>query len=155
MPRQLLYMMIAAGMVGCGSANPPAPTNDETPNLDSGRALSWQPRPAIVQTLRLVSTNLRSGDTLKLESTLKNVSNRTLDVERVNCELDIDTTMQMQAPLIYCFAYSMKGPIAPGETVTGRLERVVSAPPGRYSIAIKHLLNPDVWVPAKLTVHPR
>ena len=152
--RSAAPVIAAAVAIACGSTNPPAQT-DPVPNLDSGQAYQWQARPAIVQTLRLLNAHLRQGDTLRLESTLRNVSNRELTVERVVCELDIETTMGLENPFIHCFAYSAKGPIAAGETVSSQMQRVVTAAPGRYTISIRHLLDPDVWVPAELTVHPK
>ena len=147
-------VIAAAVAIACGSSNPPAQT-DPVPNLDSGQALQWQARPAIVQTLKLLNSHLRQGDTLWLESTLRNVSNQVVTVERVVCELDIETSMGLEDPFIRCVAYSVNGPIAPGETATSHMQRVVTAAPGRYTISIRHLLDPDVWVPAELTVHPR
>jgi hypothetical protein len=147
-------VIAAAVAIACGSASPPAQT-DPVPNLDSGQTLQWQARPAIVQTLRLLNAHLRQGDTLRLESTLRNVSNQVVTVERVVCELDIETSMQLESPFIHCFAYSTNAPMEPGERASSILSRVVTAPPGRYTIAIRHLLDPDVWVPAELTVHPR
>ena len=147
-------VIAAAVAIACGSSAPPVHT-DPVPNLDSGQALQWQARPAIVQTLRLLNAHLRQGDTLRLESTLRNVSNQVVTVERVVCELDIETAMQLESPFIHCFAYSTSAPMEPGERAHSILSRVVTAPPGRYTIAIRHLLDPDVWVPAELTVHSR
>jgi hypothetical protein len=154
-----LLLMIAAA---CGS-HPKSPAQeqdreqeqDPVPNLDAGLARQWQPRPAIVQTLRLLNPGLHEGDTLKLESTLKNVSSQPVDISYVNCELDLEGELQTMSPLIYCFAYSMDGTLAPGEEVTGHLNRVIASPPGRYRISIRHLLKPAVSVPAELTVYPR
>ena len=43
----------------------------------------------------------------------------------------------------------------PGEQITGHLQRVITSPPGKYSIRVRHLLDPAVWVPAELTVRAR
>ena len=142
------------GSACSGNGRSPAAVEDPVPNLDPGTALSWQARPTIVQTLRLLNPGLRQGDTLRLESVLRNVSDKPVSIEHVVCELDIQGDIVMEAPLILCFAYSIRSTLAPGEQVFSRLERRVSSPPGRYTISIGHLLDPAVWVPAELTIHP-
>jgi hypothetical protein len=147
-----LLLMIAAA---CGShPKAPAQEGDPVPNLDAGVARQWQARPTVVQTLRLLNSHLRQGDTLRLESTIMNVSSTPVDLSYIVCEPDIEGNLQMMSPLIHCFAYSMDGTLAPGEQRRIELQRVVTSPPGRYTISVRHLLNPSVWVPAELTVHP-
>lgn len=104
--------------------------------------------------MRLLNPGLRQGDTLRLESRLRNVSDRPVTIEHVVCELDIEGDLVTEAPLILCFAYSVRSTLAPGEEVFSRLERRVASGPGRYTIAIRHLLDPAVWVPAELTIRP-
>ena len=159
---RLARMVAACGAVALlsasacgGNGTSPAQTEDPVPDLDRGTALAWQARPTIVQTLRLVNPGLRVGDTLKLESVLKNVGSSPVSIEHVVCELDLDGDLKTHAPLILCFAYSVRSTLAPGESVTGRLERVIDSEAGKYTIRVRHLLDPDVWVPAELTVHPR
>ena len=147
-----LALLLAAA---CGGgSNPKAPDlgGDPVPSLDEGAARQWQARPAITQTLRLLNPGLRQGDTLKLESTLRNVSDKPVEITHVVCELDIEG-IETMSPLILCFAYSITGTLQPGEEVTGRLQRIVTSPPGKYTITVRHLLEPSVWVPAELTVH--
>lgn len=147
-------VLLSASACG-GNGTSPAQTEDPVPDLDRGVALAWQARPTVVQTLRLLNPGLSVGDTLKLESVLKNVSDKPVSIEHVVCELDLEGDLKTYAPLILCFAYSVRSTLAPGEAVTGRLERVISSEAGRYTIRVRHLLDPDVWVPAELTVHPR
>jgi hypothetical protein len=147
-------VLLSASACG-GNGTSPAQTEDPVPDLDRGTALAWQARPTVVQTLRLLNPGLRVGDTLKLESTLKNVGTTPVGIEHVVCELDLEGDLKTYAPLILCFAYSIESTLAPGEEVTSRLERVINSEAGRYTIRVRHLLDPDVWVPAELTVHPR
>jgi hypothetical protein len=153
----LAVAAVASLGMACGGGTAPRnpAENDPMPNLDRGTALAWQARPTIVQTVRLLNPGLRTGDTLMLESTLRNVSRQTVNVNRVVCELDLDTTMSTESPFIHCLIYSHDGPLAPGEVATSTLHRVVTAPPGRYTISVRHLLDPSVWVPAELTIRPR
>ena len=146
-----------AGVLGAcgGNGRGPTQTGDPVPSLDAGTALSWQPRPTIVQTVRLLNPGLRQGDTLRLESVLRNVSDQPVSIEHVVCELDLEGEISTESPLILCFAYSVRSTLAPGEHVWSRLERRVISPPGRYTISIRHLLDPSVWVPAELTIHAR
>ena len=149
-----IALLVAAA---CSGNNPKAPVQNEdpVPNLDAGVARSWQARPTLVQSLKLLNPGLRQGDTLKLESTIRNVSDKLVDLRYVVCELDIEGELQTMSPFILCFAYSIDGTLAPGEQVTGTLQRVITSPPGRYRIAVRHLLDPAVWVPAELTIRPR
>ena len=147
-------VLLTASACG-GNGATPAQTEDPVPDLDRGVALAWQARPTIVQTLRLLNPGLRVGDTLKLESVLRNVSDQPVTVEYVVCELDLEGELKTEAPLILCFAYSIRGTLAPGEQVVGHLQRRIASGPGRYTIQVRHLLDPDVWVPAELTVRPR
>ena len=155
--RRMLAPLALLFAVACTGKNPKAPvqTEDPVPSLDAGLARKWQARPALVQSLRLLNPGLRQGDTLKLESTIRNVSAQSVDVSHVVCELDLEGELRTMAPFIMCFAYSIDGRLAPGEQVTGRLQRVVTSPAGKYTIRVRHLLDPDVWVPAELTILPR
>ena len=148
-----IAVLAAAACGGNGTA--PAQTEDPMPNLDRGVPLAWQARPTIVQTLRLLNPGLRVGDTLKLESILKNVGTQPVSIEHVVCELDLEGDLKTEAPFILCFAYSIRGTLAPGEQVVGTLQRKISSGPGRYVIRVRHLLDPAVWVPAELTVRAR
>ena len=148
-----IAVLAAAACGGNGTA--PAQTEDPVPNLDRGVPLAWQARPTIVQTLRLLNPGLRTGDTLKLESVLKNIGSEPVNIEHVVCELDLEGNLKTEAPLILCFAYSVKGTLAPGEQVVSTLQRKIASEPGRYSIQVRHLLDPSVWVPAELTVRAR
>jgi hypothetical protein len=148
-----ILVLTASACGGNGTA--PAQTEDPVPDLDRGVPLAWQARPTIVQTLRLLNPGLRVGDTLKLVSVLKNVGAQPVTIEHVVCELDLEGDLKTEAPLILCFAYSVHGTLAPGEQVTGTLQRRIASPPGRYTIRVRHLLDPSVWVPAELTVRAR
>jgi hypothetical protein len=147
-------VLLTASACG-GNGATPAQTEDPVPNLDRGVVLAWQVRPTILQTLRLLNPGLHTGDTLELESVLRNVSDKPVTIEYVNCELDLDGELRTEAPFILCFAYSAGATLAPGEQVVGRLQRRVVSQPGRYTIRVQHLLDPGVWVPAELTVHPK
>ena len=147
----LAAFALAASACG-GNGRQPTQTGDPVPNLDAGVALSWQPRPAILQTVRLLNPGPRQGDTLRLESRLRNVSDNPVTIEHVVCELDLEGDLVTEAPFIHCFAYSVRSTLAPGEEVFSRLERRVSSGPGRYTITIRHLLDPAVSVPAELTI---
>ena len=155
--RRMLAPLALIIATACSSgSNPKSPelsNGDPVPNLDEGIARSWQARPTIVQSVRLMNPGLRTGDTLKIESTLRNVGTQPVDITHVVCELDLEG-IETMSPLILCFAYSIDGKLEPGQEVTSRLMRIVTSPPGKYTIRVRHLLDPDVWVPAELTVRP-
>jgi hypothetical protein len=155
--RHLLIAALAACAclgAACAGRATTAPTSDPLPDLDGGISRSWMARPGIEQRVRLINPRLRTGDTLSIESVLKNVGADTVQVNRVVCELDVTTDLKIDAPFILCFAYSITGPLAPGQETAGWLHRVVRSPPGRYQLSIRHLLEPSVWVPTGLTVYP-
>jgi len=148
-----VVLLTASACGGTGTA--PAQTEDPVPNLDLGVARSWQVRPAIVQTLRLLNPGLRVGDTLKLESVLRNVSDQPVTAHYLVCEPDLDGELQTEPPFIHCVLGTMQGTLAPGQSEVRHLQRKIVSAPGRYTIRVAHLLDPIVWVPAELTVHPR
>jgi len=139
----------------CGGNGTAPATDDPVPNLDLGVARSWQVRPGIVQTLRLLNPGLRVGDTLKLESVLKNVSDQPVTAHYLVCEPDLEGELQTEPPFIHCVLGTMQGTLAPGEEEVRHLQRKIVSGPGRYTIRVAHLLDPIVWVPAELTVRPR
>lgn len=147
-------VLLTASACG-GNGTTPAQTEDPVPNLDLGVARSWQVRPTIVQTLRLLNPGLRVGDTLKLESVLKNVSDQPVTAHYLVCEPDLEGELRTEAPFIHCVLGSMQGTLAPGQEEVRHLQRKIVSEPGRYTIRVRHLLDPDVWVPAELTVHAR
>jgi hypothetical protein len=146
-------LLTASACGGNGTA--PSQTEDPVPNLDLGAARAWQARPTIVQTLRLLNPGLRTGDTLHLQSVLKNVGTTPVDIEYVNCELDLDGELRTEPPFIHCVAYSAGATLAPGQEIVGEVRRKIISGPGRYTIRVQHLLRPGVWVPAELTVRAR
>jgi hypothetical protein len=149
-----MAVLLAASVLACSRNLATDAVSDPLPDLDGGVTRAWQSSAAITQRVRLLNAQLRTGDTLKIESVLKNISNQTIDVNRVVCELDVESGLNLESPFILCAAYSVKGPLAPGEEAVGYLQRVVRAKPGRYQIVIRHLLEPSTWVPAGLTVYP-
>src|SRR5687768_3701512 len=104
----LALVIAAACSSGSNPKSPELSNGDPVPNLDGGAERRWQARPAIVQSLRLLNPGLRTGDTLKLESTLRNVSDGPVDITHVVCELDLQG-IETMSPLILCFAYSING----------------------------------------------
>lgn len=147
-------VLVTASACG-GNGTAPAQTGDPVPNLDLGAARSWQVRPGIVQTLRLLNPGLRVGDTLKLESVLKNVSDQPLTAHYLVCEPDLEGELETEPPFIHCVLGTMQGTLAPGQEEIRHLQRKIVSGPGRYTIRVAHLLDPIVWVPAEVTVHPR
>jgi len=139
----------------CGGPTKAAAPGDPMPSLDGGISRAWQARPAIVQTVRLLTPGVRQGDTLRIESRLKNVSLQSVNIHRLVCEVDIETTLEVEGPFIHCIIGEMNGPLAPGEEDTRTVSRRILSPPGRYTVSIRHLLQPSVWVTAELTVYPR
>ena len=52
-----------------------------------------------------------------------------------------------------CAAYSRSLVLAAGDTVTGSDIRVVSSPPGQYTVLVRQLVQPEAWVEVPVVVH--
>ena len=149
-----LAVLVSVGSACSGPTKAAAP-GDPMPSLDGGISRAWQARPAIVQTVKLLTPGVRQGDTLRIESTLKNVSGQSVTINRLVCEVDIETTLEMEPPFIHCIIGTLTGPLAAGAEEARTVSRRILSPPGRYTVSILHLLEPAVWVTAELTVYPR
>lgn len=84
------------------------------------------------------------------------VTNRATDsvaaVSRI-CGLDLAGDVTLVMNYMRCAGYSQSIRLAPGDSVTGTDMRVVGSPPGRYTLRVRQLLDPDAWVDVPLIVH--
>jgi hypothetical protein len=107
------------------------------------------------QTVRLSPADPAPGDTLEIASIVVNGTAAPVDVASRICGLDLETPLPLTNPFISCAGYSVHGALAPGDSLQGFDRRVVSGLPGTYTLRVRHLLNPDVWVEVPVTVRTR
>lgn len=104
------------------------------------------------QTVRLTPAEPAPGDTLDIASLVVNQTAAPVDVASRICGLDLETSLRLTDPFVRCAGYSMQGALAPGDRIQGFDRRVVAGPPGTYTLRLRHLLSPDVWVDVPVTV---
>jgi len=104
------------------------------------------------QTVRLSPAEPAPGDTVDIVSIVVNQTAAPVDVASRICGLDLQTSLKLTNPFISCAGYSMQGALAPGDTLQGFDRRVVDGAPGAYTVRVRHLLTPDVWVDVPVTV---
>jgi len=104
------------------------------------------------QTVRLSPAEPKTGDTLDIRSIVVNGTATPVDVVSRICGMDLETTLKLSYPGVTCAGYSMHGALAPGDSLLGFAGGVVASAPGQYTLRVRHLLDPDVWVDVSITV---
>ena len=104
------------------------------------------------QTIRLSQDRSAWGDTIHIASVVLNRSGSPKTVSARTCGVDLQSDAVLQSYLVRCAAYSGHFTIAPGDLVVEQESRIVHANPGQYSIRIRHLLDPEVWLVVPLIV---
>jgi hypothetical protein len=90
----------------------------------------------------------RAGDALSVRSLVRNRGPGSVQFEARVCGLDWRTDLQLTPPHLFrCGAYSQSGSLAPGDTlIQGEALGTVTSSPGSYTLEVRHLLDPNVWV---------
>jgi hypothetical protein len=105
------------------------------------------------QTVQLSPAEPKTGDTLDIRSIVVNGTAAPVDVVSRICGIDLETTLKLTyTSNVACAGYSMQGALAPGDSILGFAGGVVTSGPGTYTLRVRHLLNPDVWVEVAITV---
>jgi hypothetical protein len=105
------------------------------------------------QTVRLSPAEPKTGDTLDIRSIVVNGTAAPVDVVSRICGIDLETTLNLTSTSnVACGGYSVQGPLAPGDSLLGFAGGVVASGPGQYTLRVRHLLDPDVWVDVPVTV---
>jgi hypothetical protein len=104
------------------------------------------------QTVRYAPADPTTGDTLDVASIVVNQTAAAIDVASRICGLDVESSLKLTNSFLSCGGYSMQGELAVGDTLQGFARRVVAGPPGAYTLRVRHLLDPDVWVEIPITV---
>jgi len=104
------------------------------------------------QTVRYAPADPTTGDTLDITSIVVNQTAAAIDVASRICGLDVESSLNLTNAFLSCAGYSMQGELAVGDTLHGFARRVVAGPAGAYTLRVRHLLDPDVWVEIPITV---
>lgn len=107
------------------------------------------------QTIQITPAQPAMGDTIAIVSTVVNTYTLVAtDVTSRICGLDLEGNLPLTNPFGWCAGYSRHGELAPGDSISGYDRRVVGGFPGNYTLRVRHLLEPDVWVEVPVTVLP-
>lgn len=143
---------LALAAAACGSTG--AIDGATTPTLST--APVEQTRDGLQQRVTVLPARPRTGELVAIRSTLVNRGAAPMRIEHVVCGLDYDRDTVLDNPFIMCAAYSVRTTLAPGDSIVQEDRRVVAAPPGSYTLRVRHLVPPsELSVDVPLTVVPR
>ena len=146
----LILTLIAAIAIGaCAAGHPLEPYFD----AELGQyVVRYEAPNALVQTLRLSHAELTAGDTLVVVSTVVNHGDEAADVTARICGLDLRTELDLREFSGRCMAYSAQRHLAPGDSVWASDGGIVASRPGRYTLRVRHVLDPQSWVEVRIRV---
>lgn len=104
------------------------------------------------QTVQVVPGQPVQGQEVQILSVVANRGPSSVAVQSRMCGLDLAGDVALVMNSLRCAAYSMSGQLAPGDSVTDSDTRVVSSPPGHYTLRVRQLLQPETWVEIPLDV---
>jgi len=140
-PMRTTLVVLSFATIACGT--PPASL--------TGPRVVITPQ-GLEQSVRLTPAEPAMGDTVQIASVVVNLTPEGVAVSSRICGLDLESALSLTDPFIRCAGYSMQGALAPGDTLVGFDQRVVSGLPGTYTLRVRHLLDPDVWVEVPVNV---
>jgi hypothetical protein len=151
-PRLALLLLPAAllGLAACDDLDPFEPGWDE--ELDS-YVVTVRTSQGLRQEVRISEIEPFPGDTILIESVVTNRSTSPLTVELRTCGLDLQGDLAL-AFTPNCRGYSEQITLRPGEVRLQWQEAVVRSRPGRYTLRVRHLLEPETWVRLRVEVLP-
>ena len=147
--RARIAAALCAIAAACGVPSEPA-----APPLELAPAVRVDGPEGLVNTLTLSATRLSRGDTLRIVSTVTNEGTAPVAAESRICGLDVEVTAGFRAPDPWgrCAGYSQSGAIAPGDSRVAGESILVGGAPGVYTLRVRHLLRPALWVTATVEV---
>lgn len=141
--------LCAVALVACNAPSEPAPSP-----VDRAPAVLVEGPGGLVNTLTLSATQLARGDTLRIGSSVTNEGTAPVAAETRICGLDVEAADGFRAPDPWgrCGGYSQGGDIGPGEVRVSSESILVGGAPGLYTLRVRHLLRPELWVTATVEV---
>jgi hypothetical protein len=134
-------LALVAGVLACRSAEPFG--------LNGGGQLTAQ---GLEQTVQLIPAQPVSGQEVQIVSVVTNRSSGPVPVDSRICGLDITGNVALVVNYMRCAGYSQSVVLASGDSVTGSDMRVVSSPPGQYTVRVRQLIQPEAWVEVPVVV---
>jgi hypothetical protein len=134
-------VLIAAVTTGCGET----PTDAGAPG--EGTALVGR-FGTLVQTVAITPASPAPGDLIQVRSVVVNRGSGAVMLESRICGLDFGGTLGVEWPagIVKCAGYSMRGELAPGDSVVGHDIMEVRSPQGHYRLRVRQAVAPDAWV---------
>lgn len=138
--------ILAAVVIGC-SADP------ADPGIQPEQGVVQEPVGAgLVQTVRVTPATPARGDTITIVSVVHKQTGAAVEVQSRICDLDLGGDLTLADPFGRCGGYSAQGTLSPGDSVVAATQRVVESGQGRYTLRVRHLVTPDVWLPVRIDV---
>jgi hypothetical protein len=110
------------------------------------------PAPPLEQVVRLSPAAPTTGQVLRIHSTIINRGTSPIDVTSRTCGLDTKGDLELSGSLLMCAALNRQVTLIPSDSLSGFDARVVNSPPGRYTLRVRHALNPERWVEVPVVV---
>lgn len=108
---------------------------------------------SLEQTVAITPRQPIPGDRVWISSIVINRGGDPKQVESRICGLDLEADVDLQwTSAVACAGYSTQGDLPPGDSLLGGDRRIVGSPPGEYSLRVRHLLDPEVWVEVAVRV---
>jgi hypothetical protein len=150
-PRGSTAAALLLALSACGGGEPGATT---APELDPATRQASAAVGDLTQTVTLSATSLHPGDVLELRSTVVNGGARPVVATTRTCGFDVEAPPGVRGPDFWarCGAYSMSGPLAPGESRTEQEHVVIGDRPDLHTLRVRHLVEPELWVEVKVRI---
>jgi len=104
------------------------------------------------QVIRLAPDSPTPNQVLTIESLIINRGAQPVEFTSRICGLDTKGDLVLTGSLLMCAAYSMRGTLPPGDSLSGFDARVVASSPGQYTLRVRHLIDPERWVEVPVEV---
>lgn len=141
-------VLFAAALIGC-TANP------TDPGLQPEHVVQESVGAGLIQTVRITPTRPAPGDTITVHSVVHKRTGTAVTVQSRTCDLDLEGNLDLRDPFGRCAGYSMERTLAPGDSVVTGTQRVVESGSGSYTLRVRHLVSPEVWLSVQVEVAAR
>jgi hypothetical protein len=108
----------------------------------------------LVQRVTLSPAAPAQGQNVSIRSVINNAGPLAVTLSSRICGLDFGGDLKLSWPpeLGKCGGYSMRGDLAPADSVLGFDTMRVDSPPGEYTLRVRHALSPEGWYELRVRV---